>query len=250
MQCMAFQKIFFGRVSPLGLNMERYTYMKMDRKIMITIYSQIKEYQYLLNIITKPILWSLLSLLLSLSIQGVCTYVHAQRKLRSNWSKWWAWIPGLCSYQPPRKEGWGQKCHMNHCKNGPVVHFCCDCWVLEHSMYIPEVQHRANYWEDPIPIVRRKYVSKKTEESQQSNISPREFLSLWWFGEVWGIFPGYVGKIIETNPMLFLYIQPPGSNMKTGNPAYHSPTSLVRHQGGNLGFLMFGLMVGLSLLKY
>jgi len=26
----------------------------------------------------------------------------------------------------------------------------------------------------------------------------KEFLSLWGFGEVWGIFPGYVGKIIET----------------------------------------------------
>ena len=25
----------------------------------------------------------------------------------------------------------------------------------------------------------------------------KEFLSLWGFGEVWGIFPGYVGKIIE-----------------------------------------------------
>ena len=28
------------------------------------------------------------------------------------------------------------------------------------------------------------YLKKKHEESQQSNISPREFLSLWWFGEV------------------------------------------------------------------
>ena len=26
----------------------------------------------------------------------------------------------------------------------------------------------------------------------------KEFLSLWGFGEVWGIFPGYVGKIIES----------------------------------------------------
>ena len=25
----------------------------------------------------------------------------------------------------------------------------------------------------------------------------KEFLSLWRFGEVWGIFPGYVGKIID-----------------------------------------------------
>ena len=25
----------------------------------------------------------------------------------------------------------------------------------------------------------------------------KEFLSLWGFGEVWGIFPGYVGKIME-----------------------------------------------------
>ena len=25
----------------------------------------------------------------------------------------------------------------------------------------------------------------------------KEFLSLWGFGEVYGIFPGYVGKIIE-----------------------------------------------------
>ena len=25
----------------------------------------------------------------------------------------------------------------------------------------------------------------------------KEFLSLWGFGEVWGIFPGYVGKIID-----------------------------------------------------
>ncbi len=25
----------------------------------------------------------------------------------------------------------------------------------------------------------------------------KEFLSLWRFGEVWGIFPGYVGKIFE-----------------------------------------------------
>ena len=28
----------------------------------------------------------------------------------------------------------------------------------------------------------------------------KEFLSLWGFGEVWGIFPGYVGKIIEHKP--------------------------------------------------
>jgi len=26
----------------------------------------------------------------------------------------------------------------------------------------------------------------------------KEILSLWGFGEVWGIFPGYVGKIIDT----------------------------------------------------
>ena len=29
----------------------------------------------------------------------------------------------------------------------------------------------------------------------------KEFLSLWQFGEVWGIFPGYVGKIIEYLPI-------------------------------------------------
>ena len=56
----------------------------------IVFYSQIKEYQ-IFSIITKPLLWSLLSLLLSSSIQKVCTYAHAQRKPRSNWSKWWAW---------------------------------------------------------------------------------------------------------------------------------------------------------------
>ena len=28
-----------------------------------------------------------------------------------------------------------------------------------------------------------------------------EILSLWGFGEVWGIFPGYVGKIIEENKL-------------------------------------------------
>ena len=29
----------------------------------------------------------------------------------------------------------------------------------------------------------------------------KEILSVWWFGEVWGIFPGYVGKIIEENTL-------------------------------------------------
>ena len=37
-------------------------------------------------------------------------------------------------------------------------------------------------------------------EDGPTEMSPtvlKEFLSLWGFGEVWGIFPGYVGKIID-----------------------------------------------------
>ena len=62
-----------------------------------------------------------------------------------------------------------------------------DCLTITWSKISPTYPWKISDIPDPWPTVLK------------------EFLSLWGFGEVWGIFPGYVGKIIEVEYMNYSF---------------------------------------------